>query len=131
MCKLLMIDDNHIEHLIMQRMLESYKLFNNTEHSLSAKVVIDDIKKNSSDADNLPDIIFLDLQMPEFNGWDFLNKFKKLYPLLKKKIDVFILSSSINPEDELKTQEYPFVKAFFSKPMKKDTLINLYLSYKL
>lgn len=131
MCKLLMIDDNHIEHLILQRMLESYKLFNNTEHSLSAKVVIDDIKKNSSDADNLPDIIFLDLQMPEFNGWDFLNKFKKLYPLLKKKIDVFILSSSINPEDELKTQEYPFVKAFFSKPMKKDTLINLYLSYKL
>ncbi len=126
-----MIDDNHIEHLILQRMLESYKLFNNTEHSLSAKVVIDDIKKNSSDADNLPDIIFLDLQMPEFNGWDFLNKFKKLYPLLKKKIDVFILSSSINPEDELKTQEYPFVKAFFSKPMKKNTLINLYLSYKL
>lgn len=125
-----MIDDNHIEHLIMQRMLESYKLFNNTEHSLNAKLVIDEIKKNSSDVDNLPDVIFLDLQMPEFSGWDFLKKFKKLYPFLKKKIDIFVISSSINPEDKLKTQEYPFVKAFFSKPMKKDALINLYLSYK-
>jgi CheY-like chemotaxis protein len=127
-----MIDDNKMEHLILQKMLSHYDLFKGGgEHSEDGKVTLDFIKSNRSDAKSLPDIILLDLNMPKFSGWDFLRNFKYLYPTLKKKIDIFILSSSIDPLDQKRSMDYPFVKGFFIKPLHKDALINLYSTYKV
>jgi CheY-like chemotaxis protein len=127
-----MIDDNKMEHLILQKMLSHYNLFKGAgEHSEDGKVTLDFIKSNRSEAENLPDIILLDLNMPKFSGWDFLRNFKNVYPTLKKKIDIFILSSSIDPMDQKRSRDYPFVKGFFIKPLHKDTLIDLYSAYKV
>lgn len=131
MCKLLMIDDNQMEHLIMQKMLAHYNLFSGGEHSEDGKGTLDFIKNNHAEAMKLPDLILLDLNMPEFSGWDFLKNFKNLYPTLQKKIDIFIVSSSVDPHDRSRSEDYPFVKGFLIKPLNKETLINLYSAYKV
>ena len=127
MCQLIMIDDNPMEHLIMQKMFDSYGIFPNVEHSMDAKSTIDFLTENLSVIDQLPDVILLDLNMPNFNGWDFLEHFKKLYQAFKKHITIYIVSSSVAQEDRLRSETYPFVRSFLSKPLKRETLEQLSL----
>ncbi|MDB5116629.1 MAG: CheY chemotaxis protein or a CheY-like (receiver) domain [Mucilaginibacter sp.] len=129
MCKLLMIDDNPLEHLIVEKMLTNNKLFPNASHSLEGRLIIEYLKTHFSDVEQLPDVIFLDLHMPEFSGWDFINNFEKIYPELKKPIDIYIASSSVNELDMQRSKEYPFVKDYLCKPLKKQTLVDLYSFY--
>ena len=79
--------------------------------------VLDYIEENKSDPDKLPDVIFLDLNMPQFNGWDFLDRLEQLHAQLDKDIQVYILSSSIMPADEEASTRYSFVNEFISKPI--------------
>jgi len=63
----------------------------------------------------LPDIIFLDLNMPVMNGWEFLDKFEKL-PFINKP-QVFIVSSHFDSKAIEKGKSYSLVRDFISKPL--------------
>ncbi|MUP46049.1 response regulator [Gramella sp. BOM4] len=69
----------------------------------------------------LPELILLDLNMPVWDGWQFLNEFLKLP--IEKKITIYILSSSINQEDHKKAMEYNRVRNFIVKPITLETLV--------
>ncbi len=129
MLKLLIVDDNPLEHLITEIMVRESKIFEHISHSMEADVAIADLERNINKPDALPDVIFLDLSMPVFNGWDFIDKFEELHPQLKKPIDIYIVSSSIDTGDIFRAGKYNFVKAYFTKPLKKETLTNLYTVY--
>jgi CheY-like chemotaxis protein len=68
MSKLVMIDDNPMEHFIMQKMFDRYELFHDAAHSMDAQVIIDFLKENRYNTAELPDLIFLDLNMPGWHG---------------------------------------------------------------
>jgi len=76
-------------------------------------------------------IIFLDINMPGMNGWDFLDEFEKLPVELKAKIVIIVLTTSDNPLDFEKAGKIPSIKGFMPKPLSEETLkevINTYLS---
>jgi len=129
MRRLVMIDDNQIEHLIMQKMFDSYELFHNADHVSDGRTVIDLLSKKMIADTEIPDIIFLDLHMPDFNGWDFLEQFNNLQLSFKKTVSIYIVSSSIDPEDRARAKKYPFVHDFITKPVKRDCLDIVYANY--
>ena len=79
----------------------------------------------------LPDLIFLDLRMPGFSGWDFLNRFQMIYGNIVKKIDIYVISSSIDKGDILTSKTFDFVKAYYTKPLNKAQLIAIFSNYKV
>ena len=129
MVNFLMIDDNPIEHIIMQKMFDKFHLFPNAVHSLDGRLSINLLAEHSSEADIIPDVIFLDLNMPGYSGWDFLYDFEKLHRQIKKTVDVYIISSSVDPKDKQLADKYDFVKTFVSKPIKTETLLDLHSLY--
>jgi CheY-like chemotaxis protein len=129
MVNFLMIDDNPIEHLIMQKMFDKFHLFPEAVHSLDARISMTLLENRCSDPNILPDVIFLDLNMPCYSGWDFLCDFERLYKKIKKQVDIYIISSSIDPSDRLLVDKYDFVKTCISKPVKTETLLNLHSLY--
>ena len=64
-----------------------------------------------------PDIIFLDINMPAMDGWEFLEKYSELKDSLPHYPVVIMLSTSLNPDDELRAQSIPEISEFFNKPM--------------
>ncbi|WP_418263457.1 response regulator [Flavobacterium faecale] len=84
------------------------------------QIALDRLKENFNDALNLPDIIFLDLNMPIIDGWQFLNEFIQI-PFIKE-IAVFIVSSSIDPADIERARNYKIVKNYIAKPLTANKL---------
>ena len=74
------------------------------------------IRKNELQ-ESAPGIIFLDLNMPIMNGWDFLEDFLMKYADRIPDTKVVILSSTVNPEDFSRANQYDIVIDFINKPL--------------
>lgn len=77
-------------------------------------------------ANPVPTALFLDINMPSLTGWEVLNEFEKIRPLIKDNFTVHILSSSVDPADKERAANNHFVLGYLEKPLSKDTLKALY-----
>jgi CheY-like chemotaxis protein len=68
-----------------------------------------------------PDLIFLDINMPGMDGWEFLEEYKKLGSSGKNRAVIIMLTTSLNPDDELKARSTNEVSGFMTKPMTRET----------
>ena len=69
--------------------------------------------------------IFLDINMPGIDGWLFLEEFNKIQSTLNGEFKIFVLSSSINPEDVEKAKNNNFITNYFAKPLMMDGILAL------
>ena len=76
----------------------------------------------TTETNNKPQLIFLDLNMPVMNGWEFLESFITTEYSDYHDTKIIILSSTIDPQDLEKSKKYPMVIDFLSKPISKEML---------
>jgi CheY-like chemotaxis protein len=117
MLTIVLIDDDPIstfvtEKLISRNVKEPCQFFKYQ----SAKRALEEIQ------DIRPNYLFLDLNMPEMNGWDFLDKFNPS----SEDAQIYILSSSVDERDINKASQYSFVKDYLSKPLIKKYIKSIF-----
>lgn len=122
MKKFIFIDDSPLDHFILKRILNKYQLEYDVMCTANGAEVIGFLEQNKNDITKLPDVILVDLYMPGFNGWNFLDNVQNLYTNLTKAIRIYILSSSINPQDIEQSKKYSCVRSFIFKPITKEVL---------
>ncbi|MEJ1221845.1 response regulator [Sediminicola sp. 1XM1-17] len=114
--EILLIDDNYIDNYINKRIVTSEKI---AEHITVKLSPVEALEYLGSKMDTLPELIFLDIKMPEMDGFEFLKELSKLCPLphQQAKCNIIMLSSSINRKDIDAAKKNPLVKDFLTKPL--------------
>ncbi len=122
MSRVFIIDDDPIHQRIAQIMIAKHELFDQYISYTEPELALAYLEENVTNDDNLPDVILLDLNMPVFDGWDFLEAFEKFHKEISKNIRIFIVTSSVDEKDKLRSQAFSFVKGFISKPLSPDII---------
>jgi CheY-like chemotaxis protein len=118
----LLIDDNEIDNFINERMISTSGFSRQVIVKNSCDAAIDYLKKNQDDLGSLPDVIFLDLNMPGKDGFAFLSEFEKLSATARGKSKIIVLSSSISPDDINKASTNSYVFKYVNKPLSEKYL---------
>ena len=120
-----LVDDDKVFQLTTLRTIQAAKLtdrilqFENGEEALSF------LKQHAMETDNLPDYIFLDINMPFVDGWMFLEDFATLKTDLQKDISIYMVSSSIDPKDVNRAKGNKNVQDYITKPVSREKLTEL------
>lgn len=127
----MLIDDNDIDNLINQKMIEAANICENIYTHSGAKSAIEFLKnmeklsKLLPNAQILPELIFLDIDMPLMDGFQFLDQFEKLSAETKRHCQIVMLTSSISPQDVNRAKTYSYVKKYINKPLTQEEIRKL------
>ena len=120
------VDDDNIFQFTMKLSLKPIDNINEIRFFSDGLAAIDYILDNFNNPKKIPDIIFLDINMPVMDGYQFIEEYRKIKSKLSKKIIIYMLSSSIDPVDLEKVKLIDEVSYYITKPIKHDVLKDLF-----
>lgn len=122
----LVIDDSYFDRLIATEIIRHNTATEKIVSVESALDGLDYLQANENKTTELPEIIFLDIKMPKIDGFGFLEKFNSFSQAIKEKCKIYVLSSSIDPDDINKVKKSKYVVDFIEKPLTKDKINHLF-----
>jgi CheY-like chemotaxis protein len=128
MKKVFLVDDDPVFVFLAQKMISTV---DNTLDVLlfsDGELAMQELNANKGNAEGLPDLILLDLNMPVLDGWQFLEYYAGAYATLGKDIRIYIVSSTISPEDVQRVTRYAFVTGMLIKPIEHHQLAKVFAS---
>ena len=125
----LLVDDDDATNFIHRCVIESTGFVDNVVVVEDGREAIEYLQKNKEQNEALPNIIFLDLNMPLMDGWEVIDKLKELNITQKDGTFVCILTTSENPEDLEKAKNIELVDEYLTKLLDKDKFTNIVLEH--
>ena len=119
----LIIDDDEINNFICIKNMQDIGFAKYASQCLHGAEALEEIDAALADRpEDLPDVIFLDINMPKMNAWEFLEAYKARKARFPKDVHLFILSSSVYRKDIKRSSRFEEVKEYIIKPLKKEDL---------
>lgn len=121
---ILLIDDDEATNFLNQLVIEQCGYVDKVIIKQSGREALEYLSSVSSENKMVtrPDVIFLDINMPAMDGWEFLEEYKKLNEEQKGKVMIVMLTTSLFKEDKERAVSVPEVSGFENKPLTKEKL---------
>ncbi len=116
---ILLIDDDEPTNFIHQMAIEEADCCNTLNMVTNGLEALDYFNNTEN---TTPEVVFLDINMPRMNGWQFLDEYKKLDQEKKARIVIVMLTTSLNPADLKRAKEIEEISDFRNKPLTVDML---------
>jgi CheY-like chemotaxis protein len=127
--RVMLIDDNFIDLKINSKVILISKLFHDIIQFHSAEEALAYLNQHISEPDLLPHLILLDIQMPEMDGFEFLDSYKAFPPIVKDHCLIAMLSSTLDFGDIKKAEANPHVIKLLKKPLSTAELEVIYKAH--
>lgn len=118
------IEDDPNYLMLTKKMIEFTSLFQEILTYRNGRQAFEGLMEWKAKSNTFPDIILLDINMPIWDAWDFLDEFSKVVDEWEGII--YIITSSIDKVDEAKAQEYKLVKGYLKKPVSFEKIIEIF-----
>jgi CheY-like chemotaxis protein len=119
------VDDDDIYQFTMVKTLKSLKLTDNIMVFSDGEEALNFMLDNLYNDVELPDIIFLDIDMPIMDGFQFMEEYVKIKPKLGKKITIYMVSSSVDPVDIERARKISEITDYIVKPITQNQLTDI------
>jgi len=130
---ILLIDDDEPTNFLNRMTLEQVGCARHIQVVQSGHDALDFLMQRGKYANERdcphPDLIFLDINMPAMDGWEFLARYRELSETQKASIVMIMLTTSLNPDDQVRAKAIPEINGFENKPLKADRLKEILSSY--
>ena len=123
---ILLIDDDHEDCYFHKIVINKMDITNCIRTAANGLEALDFLRKENQ---VIPELIFLDINMPKMNGWDFLAQYKHLNPIQKARITIMMLTTSANPADIKRAEEIEDVTGYRCKPLSVEVLNDILEKY--
>ena len=110
-------DDDDVYKFTLNKTIESQNFANKIMMFSDGEEAIDFLSDNLNDPNNLPDVIFLDINMPIMDGFEFMEEYIKIKPYVGKKIIIYMVTSSIDPIDIERSKAISEISDYIVKPI--------------
>lgn len=114
------VDDDPMHVFITKKYVQLSGYVNKIIVCKNGKDAFDTLQSFVSHNSKLPEVIFLDLNMPVWDGWLFLDEFTKIP--IDQKITIYLLTSSNNEEDLLRAKRYSQISNYLVKPISQSKI---------
>jgi CheY-like chemotaxis protein len=121
----MLVDDNELDNFINKKLVEADSFAGETTIHTSGETALEYLKSNASESNRIPDLIFLDIMMPEMDGFGFLDAFDKMPDAVKSKCKIIMLSTSDSFKDLNRANQNKYVNRFLNKPLNAQILAAL------
>lgn len=115
-----LIEDEPIPTFLAKKFIEKTGMVNLITEYHNGKEAYDALKLRCENGESLPDFIFLDINMPIWDGWEFYEEFQKLPG--NEAVKTYILTSTLSDDDLQNAKEYGLMDRYLSKPLNFDKL---------
>lgn len=116
---ILVVDDDAISNFVTVRHLKQFQALGHIQDFTNPLEALSFLQAENEASKKLPDFILLDINMPQLDGWSFLDK---MHELKINSPQVFMLTSSIYPEDSERSKNYKLVSGFIVKPLDRNKI---------
>ena len=125
-----LVDDDNATNYLNQIILKQSGILRSPNVFINGRSCLDFIQEKINGKDDLPDLIFLDLNMPGMDGWEFINEYEKMFEHYPNKYPILIiLSTSQNPADLKRAAESSLVSHYLVKPLEKEKIFECFDRY--
>ena len=116
---IMLVDDNPDDNFMHQYVINDMQVCERIEVALNGEEAIEYLRDK---ADTPPELIFLDINMPRMNGWEFIDEYKHLDAEKKSKVVIMMLTTSVNPSDRERAERIQEITGFETKPLIRENL---------
>src|ERR1700759_91114 len=119
---IMLVDDNPDDNFFHERVIRKNGSANIIVAKQTGPDALNYLKNRAEHPDKHPDLIFLDINMPGMNGWEFLTEYNKLDKELQSHAIVVMLTTSDNPDDKARAKDFGILFDFKTKPLTREML---------
>lgn len=118
----LLIDDDKFTNFYNEKIVKKHNTFNSIQSVNSGAAALSYLQQAMDGSVDKPDVIFLDINMPAMNGWEFIEEYSKLDRDFTSGVRIIMLTTSSNPCDQEKARQCDLINDYINKPLSTDLL---------